>query len=168
MEGLRRFPHSAALRLALADVLTERRRYADAAVEYRRVVRAQPRNGQALYNLAWVLQKMGRRRAAVRCYKRVMQMAPNWARAHFMYGRDLLAVRRAGPAAEQFRQTLGLLPASAADKRRLVYGALAQALQALGERSRAAKALAKSTAPGRPSPQASAGQATATVPATRR
>ena len=143
-EGLRRFPHSAALRLALADVLAKHRRYADAAAEYRRVVQAQPRNGQALYNLAWVLQQMGRQRAAARCYKRVVGMAPNWARAHFMYGRDLLAVGRAGPAAEQFRQALVLLPVSAADKRRLVYRALAEALQALGERSQAAKALAKS------------------------
>ena len=144
--GLREFPQSVSLHLALANALAIRGDYHAAAFQYRLIVQAEPHNAKALYNLAVTLQKLGKTPAALATYQQALRWAPRWARAYFMYGQCLLAHGQPLAAAGQFRQAIAFAPAYPPIYRAAAYQALARALAAAGHAHQAAAALARAAA----------------------
>ncbi len=127
-EGLKLFPRSASLHLALANALAfgiSKPDYRAAARQYQLALRYRPGNPVALYRLALTLEKLGRWPAALRCFQQMLRIAPRWAQGHFRYGQCLLAHGHPAAAAAQFRRTLELLPPTAAANRALVQRTLA-------------------------------------------
>jgi tetratricopeptide (TPR) repeat protein len=79
-------PEYADARVNLGRLLHEQKRFDDAEAQYRTVLQ-QGEHALAAYNLALVLEDLGRQDEALRCYARAIAADPNLAEAHFNLAR---------------------------------------------------------------------------------
>lgn len=82
-DAVQREPENMTMRLELADLLTDARRFADAEVEYRRVLAARPRDGRALLGLGLLLGATGRTAAALDPLNQAVAADPRHTEARF-------------------------------------------------------------------------------------
>jgi tetratricopeptide (TPR) repeat protein len=82
-EAVNRRPEDATLRVELADLLTDAKRFTDAEAEYRHVLDRRPRDSRALLGLGLVLGATGRPEAAVRPLTGAVEADPENDEARF-------------------------------------------------------------------------------------
>ncbi len=126
--GLRRFAHSAALELALANALTGQHHPRAALKHYLLAVRYQPDGAAALYDLAAAWERLGKRSAALLYYRRAIRAAPRWLRARYSYGACLWRLGQRQAAQQQFRRMRQIGPRTPS-----AYAGQAAAMTALGD-----------------------------------
>jgi tetratricopeptide (TPR) repeat protein len=101
-------------RTALAHALKALGRFDEAAVEYRRVLAAKPRDGRAWYDYAYLLHTAMRDlRGAEEAYRRAIEYEPSLAEAHFDLGLVLLDLNEPEEAAAAIESSLSLAPENA-------------------------------------------------------
>ena len=85
--------------------------YALAATQYREALRRRPDHAAALYNLGNLIHHAQHQpKAAVRLYRQVIQMQPDWAEAHDSLGRAWEDLGESEQAQTAYAQSLALKP----------------------------------------------------------
>ncbi len=80
--------------------------YTSAAVEFRKAVAANPKSGEAWFDLAGALLQSGRVEDAVKEFPRAIALAPQWPEAHYRYAEALLKSNRREEAKDELRIAL--------------------------------------------------------------
>jgi tetratricopeptide (TPR) repeat protein len=80
--------------------------HADAARQYREVLRLEPANPDAHYNLAVALQADGRVDDAIGEFERALQLRPKFPAAHFVLAKALAAKGRLAEAVQHYRDAI--------------------------------------------------------------
>ncbi|MBI5015817.1 MAG: tetratricopeptide repeat protein [Deltaproteobacteria bacterium] len=84
-----------------------------AAEAFGSAVRLEPRNGEARYNLAVALGRLGRHDEAIALYREAVELAPNDLRARLNLAENLFHRNRFVEAEAEFGRAAGLAPGSA-------------------------------------------------------
>jgi arylsulfatase A-like enzyme/Tfp pilus assembly protein PilF len=101
-EAVQRDAANTALRLELADLLTDARRYVEAEAEFRRVIAARPRDSRALLGLGLALGAMSRPTDALDALNRAVDADPRNTEARFARAEVLEGLGRTTDARAEY------------------------------------------------------------------
>ena len=110
-EALRHNAHFVDAHFALGEAHLRRREWAESAEAFREVVRREPRNSEALGNLAFALVQQGAVERAAQALRRLGQARPQEPEPHLLVGALFKKQRRMAEAIAAFRFAATLQPA---------------------------------------------------------
>ena len=110
VDGLQEFVVGERLLLARANRAIEAQRYAEAAVELRKVVSLKPENVSARINLGSVLTRLGDRQGAAEQFKEALRIEPDRVNAHYNLAVLLAEQRNHELAIGHLRSALRVTP----------------------------------------------------------
>ncbi len=104
---LRVQPNAVPVRVMLARALLAQGKFQPAFEELRKVLKAEPNNGDALYYLSLIARELSQRE-----YQRLLTLAPDSDRAHQLLGEAALAAENPSEAETEFQNALRVNPRS--------------------------------------------------------
>ncbi len=108
MEGQKRNQENAGTLLKLGNSLIQQNRFAEAGVQYKKILKIDPDNADACFGLGLVFVKLGLTQQAIEQSLAVLKIDNNHAGAHFMLANSLLQAGKLERAGQYFTSFLKL------------------------------------------------------------